>query len=79
VTAAIKPKTTRPQVGDIALVPSAGAFGSPFFRIDGVELDAAGEVSGYFLASPESRNRGQFVAAARVSAVFSNVLNPSQE
>ena len=77
MTTRTKPEV-RLRVGDLAFVPAAATFGSPFFRIDSVELSAAGEVTGYFLSAPGS-SQSAYVEAARVSAVVANILTQSRE
>ena len=67
--------SARPKSGDIAFVPHAAIFGQPWFRIDRVVLDLAGDVVAYYLSSPGSPADPTYVDAAKVSAVLSNILN----
>jgi hypothetical protein len=71
-----KQQASAVKVGDIALV--ATTIGPTFYRVRKVISDEAGNVKALALSDPNSTNTGQPVAIDRITAVFSNVLNPKE-
>lgn len=74
-------RTKRPTIrpGDLAFVVNAGLGGLPLFRIVSTEFDADGNITTYYLADGANpQNQGEPVSAQRVTAVFSNILNPQE-
>jgi hypothetical protein len=64
------------KVGDLALITST--MGPTFYRVPKVITDEAGKVKALTLSDPDSTNIGQPVAIERITAVFSNILNPQE-
>jgi hypothetical protein len=82
VTRATKQQETVVNIGDIAFI--ASSLGPGFYRVDKIHVDAAGTVTALTLSDPIHSSIGRSgqpapIAIERITAVFANIFNPSQE